>query len=351
MDRNKVICVDYKEGMAQLDDDSIDMIMTSPPYWQARDYGFHSDLGFENSPKEYVNNLTPFLEESLRVLKPTGGLWLNVGDARSQGKRRQRGRRDTTSATKGEKFKGWDGWDGDLAFVDVDVDVPPKSFIGIPEMVMLRTLDIGFTVRNKIVWAKGMMKYTGESYGGTTPAPHLDNFLVVWEPVYYLTKTKHNYFNMDAAQIPANSHDGMKSPLNVWVVPPSAGREKFTHKGKKNFATYPPALVDIAIRAGCPPTVCLTDGKPLPMMPDYKTFKGCEHVHLDTSVGMILDPFCGSGTTAVSAVRNGFDYLMFDISPEQCEFAEARIEYNDRRNKENQRRMAKREAIPRGVRR
>jgi DNA modification methylase len=78
------------------------------------------------------------------------------------------------------------------------------------------------------------------------------------------------------------------------------------------------------------------------MMPDYKTFKGCEHAIIpaiirvsDLQKGMILDPFAGSGTTAVSAVRSGFDYMMFDISPEQCEFAEARIEYNVGRNKEN----------------
>lgn len=328
MDRNSVVCVDYEEGMAQLDDDSIDMIMTSPPYWQARDYGFHSTLGFEKSPQEYVDSLTPFLEESLRVLKPTGGLWLNIGDARSQGKRRQRGRRDTIEATKGSKFSGWAGWDGDLEVVDVDMDVPPKSFIGIPEMVMFRALETGFIVRNKIVWAKGMMKYTGESFGGTTPAPHLDNFLMVWEPLFYLTKDGHNYFNMPAAQIPAHTHDGMKSPLNVWVVPPSAGREKFKYKEKKNFATYPPALVEIALKAGCPPVTCRRCGKPIPMLPNYKTFDHCKHTLPINDVGMILDPFAGSGTTAVSAVRNDFDYLMFDISPEQCEFAEARIEYN-----------------------
>ena len=82
------------------------------------------------------------------------------------------------------------------------------------------------------------------------------------------------------------------------------------------------------------------------MLPAYKTFKHCDHgvitasgafndlsvINKYTSMildrGVILDPFAGSGTTAVSAVRSGFDYLMFDISPEQCEFAEARIEYN-----------------------
>jgi methylase of polypeptide subunit release factors len=79
------------------------------------------------------------------------------------------------------------------------------------------------------------------------------------------------------------------------------------------------------------------------MAPSYKGFKHCEHVQIlasglpalselaryasaPMSRGLILDPFAGSGTTAVSATKNNFDYILFDISPEQCEFAEARIE-------------------------
>ncbi len=342
MHRNKVYCVDFIKGFAELEDNSIDMIMTSPPYWQARNYDGLGTIGFEKSPREFVENLRPFIRESLRVLKPTGGFWLNLGDSRSQGKTRQRGRRDTDADRKSENFKGWSSWDGDTTVVDVEHDVPPKSFIGIPEMAMFVAMEEGFIIRNKIVWAKGAMRYDGATFGGTTPAPFKDNFAVCWEPVYYMTKTKFNYFNMPAAQIPAKK-GGMKNPLNVWVVPPAAGREGFHYKNQKNFATYPPALVDIAIRAGCPPWTCKECGKPFPMSPSYKTFKHCDHgvitvsgafndlseIHKYTTMvldrGVILDPFGGSGTTGYSAVKNGFDYILFDISPEQCEFAEARI--------------------------
>ena len=332
MERNSVYCIDFIEGYKQLKDNSIDMIMTSPPYWQARAYDGLGTIGFEKSPQEYVENLKPFLEESFRVLKPTGGLWLNVGDSRSQGKKRQRGRRDTNEGRKGEGFSGWTDWDGDTKVVDVDVGVPPKGFIGIPERVMFASMDTGFRVRNKIVWAKGAMRYDGASFGGTTPSPAKDNFAVCWEPVYYLTKSRFNYFNMRVSEIPAKK-GGFKSPLNVWVVPPSAGRRKFSYKNQKNFATYPPALVDIAIRAGCPPWVCASCLKPVPMYPAYKGFKHCEWcedaITYDGSGmyrGLILDPFGGSGTTAVSAVENKFDWVLFDISPEQCEYAKARID-------------------------
>jgi DNA modification methylase len=343
LQRNKVYNLGYEEGMAQLEDESIDMIMTSPPYWQSRNYGFYSTLGLEKSPDAYVENLRPFFKESMRVLKPTGGLWFNIGDSRSQGNTRQRGRRDTDEGRKGENFAGWTDWDGDTEQVEVDHGIPKKSFMGIPEKAMFVAMEEEFIVRNKIVWAKGAMKYDGASYGGTTPAPFLDNFAVCWEPVYYLTKSRFNYFNMDASRIPAKK-GGEKAPLNVWVVPPSAGREKFSYKDQKNFATYPPALVDIAIKAGCPPWTCYKCGKPFPMSPAYKSFKYCEHVHIlatgipapselerhfsaPTRRGVILDPFAGSGTTAISAIKHKMDYILFDISPEQCEFAEARIEH------------------------
>jgi len=329
MRRNQVYCVDYKDGMASLEDESIDLIVTSPPYWQARKYDGRSTIGFEKSPYEYVENLEPFLEESLRVLKPTGGLWLNIGDSRSQGKKRQRGRRDTDVGRKGKGFSGWSNWDGDTKTVEVNHNIPPKSFIGIPELVMLASLDIGFRVRNKIIWAKGAMRYDGASYGGTTPAPFKDNFAVCWEPVYYLTKDRFNYFNMDASQIPAKS-GGFKAPLNVWVVPPSAGRERFSYKGQVNYATFPPALIDIIIKAGCPPKTCTHCKKPYPMLPDYKGFKKCTCKPMGVFVyerGLILDPFGGSGTTAISAIKNNMDYILFDISPEQVEYAKARIEY------------------------
>jgi DNA modification methylase len=336
MERNKIYTIDYQKGYSLLADNSIDMIFTSPPYWQARAYGGESTIGFESSPEEYIDNLTPFLEESFRVLKPTGALWLNISDARSQGKHRQRGRRDTDERG-GDTFRGWNDWDGDTQVVEVNVSAPRKCFIGIPERAMFRALEVGFTVRNKIVWAKGMMDYKGDSHGGTTPAPHKDNFLAVWEPVFYLTKSDLNYFNMPDSQIPAVSKDGMKSPYNVWLVPPQAGRKRFDYHKRVNFASHPPPLSDIIVTAGCPPYCCTKCDKPVPMLPDYSAFDNCEHIEIDPEFmsyeermercyrGVVLDPFGGSGTTAISAINCDVDFILFDISEEQNDYARARI--------------------------
>lgn len=327
--RNKILVTDYLDGFSQLDDESIDMIVTSPPYWQAREYDGKSDLGLESSPQEYVEHLRPLFRESMRVLRPYGGFWFNIGDARSQGSTRQRGRRDTTESRKSEAFSGWSDWEGDLAAnVPVEHGVPRKSFLGIPEMFLFMALEEGFRIRDKIIWAKGVAYYDGRSYGGTTPSPARDRFATAWEPVYYLTKDHHNYFNYDAIKFEAKSRKGYKMPTNVIVVPPAAGKN---FKGKqKNFATYPPALTDLLIAAGTPPTVCQQCGVPTPMKPDYKAFDGCEHFeNMWESAwgnGIVLDPFMGSGTTAVSAVHNGVDFIGFDVHEGYVEDAKAWVE-------------------------
>ncbi len=325
LQRNSMLLTSFLDGFKELDSNSIDMIVTSPPYWQARDYGMDEGLGMEKSPYDYVERFRPFFTESLRVLKPTGGLWFNIGDIRSQGNHRQRGRRDTMPSNKGPNFDGWKDWDGDCVQVDVEHGIPKKGFIGIPERLMFLGMDCGFILRDKIVWAKGVQMFGGGSYGGTTPSPIKDRFATFWEPVYYFTKSRFSYFNHDAVKIPSVRSEGYKMPSNVLVIPPSAGREKFSVKDAKKFATYPPGLIDILIKAGCPPATCGVCGSPLPMSPDYANFAGCKCEKAYTERGLILDPFCGSGTTAVCAMKYGVDYIMFDISGEQLDFAEKRV--------------------------
>jgi len=331
LERDSLYCLDALQGFHQLDDESIDVIITSPPYWQARDYGFVSDFGLEKSPLEYVAKYGPLFDEALRVLKPTGSFWLNIGDCRSQGKRRQRGRRDTLDTNKGANFPGWKNWDGDLAFIDVDMPVPAKSFIGIPERIMLSAIDHGFIIRDKIIWAKAIQFPDGDSFGGTTPSPILDRYLTAWEYVFYMTKQRHSYFNHVEARIPAKgkSKDGKKMGANVWVIQPSRARESFMKDVERpNFATYPVELTDIIIKAACPPYTCSKCGKPTIMLPNFKAFKSCTHMKVWPVLyqpGLVLDPFIGSGTTAISAIKYGVDCIGFDASEEQIVYANERI--------------------------
>lgn len=321
---NKVICIDYLEGFTKLSDNSIDMIVTSPPYWLARKYGMDSGFGFESSPEEYIANYTSFFDESYRVLKPFGGLWLIIGDNRSQGKRRQLGRRDVDERG-GDNFAGWKNWDGDTTIVNVKTDILAKSFMMIPEKIAIKGIERGFRLRDKIIWAKGAVYWDGTSKGGTTPSPHRDRFATMWEPIYYFTKDRYNYFNADAVEIKKVSENGFKVPPNVLVIPPNSGKESTYPKGSKNFATFPLKLLEILVAAGCPPVVCKNCGKPLEMLPDYKGFNNCQCDIIEFKRGIVLDPFMGSGTTAIASLVNLVDYIGFDIMKDQVEFANKRI--------------------------
>ena len=78
---NKIICGEALATLKSLDANSVDMCVTSPPYYGLRDYGTEGQIGIENSPQEYIDNLTEIFMEVYRVLKPSGTLWLNIGDS------------------------------------------------------------------------------------------------------------------------------------------------------------------------------------------------------------------------------------------------------------------------------
>ncbi|MHA2274250.1 MAG: DNA-methyltransferase [Candidatus Kariarchaeaceae archaeon] len=332
LERNQLYLIDFKEGFSNLDDESVDSIVTSPPYWLARKYGLDGGFGQENSPQKYIENYDILFTQSMRVLKPHGGLWLVIGDCRSQGKRRQLGRRDTDERG-GENFKGWSDWDGDTTIVKVEHDIPPKSFMLIPEQIALLALQHEFILRDKIVWAKGAMYWDETTRGGTTPSPIEDRFTTSWEHVYYFTKDRYSYFNKFAIQVPKVSENGWKIPPNVWVIPPQVGKEESYPKGWKNYATYPVPLSDICVKAGTPSLTCGDCGKPLLMRPEYSTYKKCtcnvtknNIQRIPTKGGLVLDPFIGSGTTAISCIKYGYEFIGFDISDEQLEYAQLRID-------------------------
>jgi DNA modification methylase len=77
---NQIICGDAKEDLLQLPAESIDCVVTSPPYWALREYGVRGQLGLESSFAEYVDKLCGVFDEVRRVLKPTGTCWVNLGD-------------------------------------------------------------------------------------------------------------------------------------------------------------------------------------------------------------------------------------------------------------------------------
>ena len=143
---------DSLDVLKSLPDECIDCAITSPPYYMKREY-VGGGIGLEGTWQEYVNNLVAICAEVYRVLKPTGSFWRNIGDSYQD-----------------------------------------KSLIMIPERVAMRlTDDVGFTLRNHVVWNK--LK--------GAPDNAKDKMRTLWESVFFLTKSPNGYFyDMDAARKP-----------------------------------------------------------------------------------------------------------------------------------------------------
>ena len=284
--RNRLHVGDARNLLQQLPRNSVDCVVTSPPYFQLRDYEHPSQIGHEPDVHGWVKSLVAVFDEVHRVLKPDGTVWLNLADTYSR-HRRQGAQR--------------------------------KSLLFGPERLLLGLAAHGWVVRNKIVWAK------------TNPMPHSvrDRLSPTWEYIYLLSKTEKGYwFDLDAIRIPhktqrqrvsanashwSGSYGGTntgltkmkrtgrvghrlgKNPGDVWQQAKAANRGAHS-------ATFPERLIETPILAGCPPTTCRRCGQPT-----------CDHDNPRVP-GLVLDPFMGTGTTARVAQRLGRDWVGIDLT-------------------------------------
>lgn len=324
IDRNRIIVGDTRTVLADLPADSVDCIVTSPPYFQLRNYQHPDQIGLEPSVDDYAADLQMVARGLARVLKPTGTFWLNLGDSYARQPR-----------------------DG----------APPKSLLLAPERVALLLVADGWTLRNKIVWSKP----------NPMPSPTKDRLSCTWEIVYCFARSRSYVYDLDAIRIPhrsarpaarlhrrpawsvppdwraalaAGDNSGLdrlkaaglaghplgKNPGDVWTVA-TAGYRGAHH------AVYPERLIERPITVGCPERVCARCGQPW-RRERYRVGDGVAAIGnlvagCDCGTGwrpgIVLDPFIGSGTTAVVAERLGRDWLGIELNPGFAANAEQRI--------------------------
>lgn len=317
--RNTLLIGDAVERLRGLPDESVDCVMTSPPYFGLRDYGVTGQLGQEANVSEWVTNLRRVCRELRRVLSLHGSLWLNLGDAYSTHPR---------------------------------YGAPAKSLLLGPERVAQALVSDGWLLRNKVVWAKT----------NPLPSPVRDRLTNTHEFVYFLTKQASYFFDLDAIREPlrsrpkpsrgssipetalgrlAGSRDGLaamakagrsghplgKNPGDVWSLGSASYRGA-------HFATFPPELIRRPILATCPPQVCTRCNRPWRRSTRQITIQGgraeprpfvpcdCE---APTRHGLVLDPFFGTGTIAQVARAYQRDWLGIELNPEYKSLAEARL--------------------------
>lgn len=318
---NRIIVADARRALAALPDEFVDCVVTSPPYFRLRNYQRAGQLGLEGHVDEWVEKLRLTLRQIQRVLVPTGTVWLNLGDTYSTGR------------------------DGAKA----------KSLLLGPERLALALLSDGWTIRNRIVWAKRNPMPTSVS----------DRLGCSHETVVLLVKQRRYFFDLDAIRVPHVSvRPASSSDRPAWAIPPdwrgpnmgsNGGLDHYKRSGLpghplgknpgdvwafstagyrgSHHAVFPMAIPDRAIRAGCPEkrcSLCLspwTQGKAKTRA--YLTVLGDAGPSCDCRArpepGLVLDPFIGSGTTAIAAERLGRRWLGIELNPAFADQARARI--------------------------
>ena len=177
--RNFIALGDTLTQLHWLPDECIDMVVTSPPYWGLRNYGVEGQLGQERTYTEYLDKLIAIFAEVKRVLKPTGSVWVNLGDTYNTSKK------GNTNGTHGSvKQKA--------GINDMQIDkkaqkgLPKSSLCCIPDRFKLRMVDeLGLTCHNEIIWHKpnGM------------PQSVKKRFIVDYEKLFFFTKSERYFFD------------------------------------------------------------------------------------------------------------------------------------------------------------
>lgn len=316
---NRLLIGDALDRLRDLPDESVDCVVTSPPYFALRDYGVAGQFGQEADVQAWAAHIAGVCRELHRVLAAHGSMWLNLGDAYSTHPR---------------------------------LGAPAKSLLLGPERVARLLIEQGWRLRNKVIWAKT----------NPLPSPVRDRLTNAHEVLYFLSKQASYFYDLDAIREPlvsrrppslaegtpehalgklAGSRRGLaamtragrsghplgKNPGDVWRIGSAAYRGA-------HFATFPAELVRRPILASCPAKVCaecqrpwrrsarpvsFIDGKPQP-----RPLLPCD-CQAQTRPGIVLDPFFGSGTVAEVAHSYGRDWLGIELNPAYKSLAEDRL--------------------------
>jgi site-specific DNA-methyltransferase (cytosine-N4-specific) len=292
--------------LPHLADGSVDCVVTSPPYFALRDYGVAGQYGAEETPAEFVANLVATFREVRRVLADDGCVWINLGDSyASGGTTRSLGRNDAGRDLGGGGNRLGSGNPGRQGTRAVSGEPSAKNLLGIPWRVAFALQDDGWILRNAVCWNKP----------NAMPESVTDRLSTRYEMLFLLSKKRSYWFDLDpireAHMFPnqtrtfgakakssgkstghddgyySEQRDGHplgKNPGDVWNIPT-------VPYASAHFATYPPELVRRCIVAGCKPG------------------------------GTVLDPFHGSGTTGMVAVRNGRKYVGIELNQEYLDLS------------------------------
>lgn len=311
-----------------LADRSVDLVVTSPPYFGLRSYldgGRHYDrqIGSEATPLEFVDALIACTREMVRVLKPSGSLWINLGDKYSdrQGPQGSTGQRaDRTQATTYERRAAAAGFRS-------------KTLLGLPWRFALRCIDeLGLVLRAEVIWEKP----------NGLPESVTDRVRRSHETWFHFTLGPHYFSAIDEIREPHRGQQGGRQ-----MTPYGAGRHGLGASSLRSVDTHalgrcPGSVWEIATQPLTAPSWLGVDHfAAFPMEWPRRLVKGwCP------PDGTVLDPFGGTGTTALVATMLGRRGISVDASADYCRLARWRCSDPGERAKAAQ--VAKPPPVPEG---
>lgn len=287
-----------------MDDNSINCLVTSPPYWGLRDYGVEGQLGLEKTVEEYIEKLVNIFDLFMPKLKDDGTIWVNIDDTyiSKGGASRHKGYADP-------KYKN--GRNGEhIEPHAYPQTFRPKSLANVPALFQVEMCKRGWILRNEIIWRKP----------NAMPESATDRFTTDYEKLYFFTKNEKYYFEqqLEPYDRPLDRWGGDKlkaTGKSLWdegtgqssyrtqnMRPNENGRNKRAVWDinteacpEAHFAVYPKDLIRTCIQAGCPVG------------------------------GVVYDPFMGSGTTAIVAVELSRNYVGSELNQDYVKISEKRI--------------------------
>lgn len=308
------------DKIKELPDDSIDCVISSPPYFGLRDYGMQEQFGLESNYKDYINNTLKVFESFKPKLKEHATIWWNVGDS-------YHNFRPTNNKEKLYKHPAYpkqsiSGNRRDLPTESLKRnqrynDIKEKDLMMIPNRVAIALQENGWYIRSEIIWVKP--NHMPESVKDRPTCCH--------EKIWLITKNKKYYYDCDIIKEPLSESSikryqgnwkgngkrdypfSQKNNLDKYFGSEKAKEDALKGKNKRNvwtittkpcreahFATFPMDLIEPCVLAGCK--------------------KG----------GTILDPFGGAGTTGLVAHKHNRNAILIELNPKYIEIAKKRFE-------------------------
>lgn len=265
LEDSMIIEGDARLVLDQLPSQSVQCVITSPPYWGLRNYNKEGQIGLEPTVEQYINRLVEVFAKVKRVLKDNGVLWLNVGDGYASGNRSYRAP-DKINSARAMSVRP-----------ETPAGLKPKDLIGIPWRLAFALQEDGWYLRMDVVWNKP----------NAAPESVKDRPTRAHEFLFMLTKSESYFYDYYAMQEPSLS-GGLRNRRSVWNV--NTKSTPFAH-----YATFPTELIEPCIN-------CCTD-------PD----------------DFVLDPFFGSGTVGVACCETERNFVGIELNSDYVNIAKKRL--------------------------